>query len=157
MCPKQVNDPDTFMEKVKILENGCWEWQGTIMCTGYGEVKRGGKKILAHRHSFRLFKGPLGDDEQVRHECDYRPCVNPDHLLPGTDDDNKKDALDRDRFRKGEGRPEAKLTIEQVRWIRKNFIPRDRVYGARAIGRKFGVSHQTVSDIAQAKTWERSF
>lgn len=34
-----------------------------------------------------------------------------------------------------------KLTDDEVRYIRINYIPRDKEFSARALGRKFGVSH----------------
>ena len=40
--------------------------------------------------------------------------------------------------------PHAKLTREDVDYIRDYFVPRDKVFGARALGRKFGVAHSTI-------------
>lgn len=41
----------------------------------------------------------------------------------------------------------AKLTSEDILYIRKNYIPRDSEYGARALGRKFNVHHSTILDV----------
>ena len=57
-------------------------------------------------------------------------------------------------YLKGEDNPQAKLTNEQVSWIREHYIPRDSVFGARALGIKFGVSHNRILDIINNKTYK---
>lgn len=54
---------------------------------------------------------------------------------------------------KGEDNPQAKLTNEQASWIREHYIPRDSVFGARALGRKFKIAHQRILDIINDKTY----
>jgi hypothetical protein len=49
--------------------------------------------------------------------------------------------------------PNSKLTIENVIWIRKNFIKGDLIYGYRALSRKFNVSKTTIIDIIKFKLW----
>lgn len=57
-------------------------------------------------------------------------------------------------YLKGEDNPQAKFTNEQASWIREHYIPRDKVFGARALGRKFGVPHNRISDIINDKTYK---
>ena len=47
-------------------------------------------------------------------------------------------------IRTGKTPSNRKLTDEDVVYIRKNYIPRDKVFGARALGRVFGVSHAQI-------------
>ena len=42
-----------------------------------------------------------------------------------------------------------KLTDEEVRYVRKNYKPRDKEFGARALGKKYGISHSEISRIAR--------
>lgn len=42
--------------------------------------------------------GEIPDGLVLRHKCDNRPCVNPDHLTPGTKKQNLQDCIDRGRF-----------------------------------------------------------
>ena len=42
---------------------------------------------------------------------------------------------------------ERKLTEEQVRWFKTNYIKRDRKFGLRAIARQLNVSHVTLLKI----------
>lgn len=86
--------------------SGCWLWEGSQYRNGYGgyTVKRQGrtKNYLAHRLAYQLANDvALTSDVVLRHTCDTRPCVNPDHLLPGTQFDNIHDAIRRGRFRTG--------------------------------------------------------
>ena len=38
-----------------------------------------------------LEKAITGGDQAVRHRCQDRLCLNPDHLVAGTQADNKRD------------------------------------------------------------------
>lgn len=48
---------------------------------------------------------------------------------------------------KGHRAPNRRLTPEQVEYIRDHFIPKHPVFGARALGRKFGIDHSGVMKI----------
>lgn len=45
---------------------------------------------------------------------------------------------------RGENASRAKLTNEQVEEIRRVYVPHSRTFGARALGRKYGVHHTTI-------------
>ena len=47
-----------------------------------------------------------------------------------------------------------KLTEEQVRFIRENYIPRDPEFGQGALSRRFGVSRAAVELVVQGKNWK---
>ena len=47
----------------------------------------------------------------------------------------------------GTDSPTAKLTKEDVIYIRENYIARDPVYGSRALGRKFNINHSSILNI----------
>jgi len=53
---------------------------------------------------------------------------------------------------KGEEVPSAKLTEENVRWIKTN-CGKGRGYGYKALAKKFGVSHTTIRNIMIGKKW----
>lgn len=46
-----------------------------------------------------------------------------------------------------------KLTDEQIKYIKENYIPRDREFGARALSKKFGTHHSTIESIVHEKTY----
>lgn len=47
-----------------------------------------------------------------------------------------------------------KLTNEDIDFIRSNYIPRDREFGTRGLGRRFGVNHETIRDIIAGNTYK---
>lgn len=87
-----------------VAESGCWEWngkrRGRTPETSYGifSAKRlGFVDARAHRVMYEHFVGPIPDGMILRHSCDNPPCVNPEHLVPGTFADNSRDMVERRR------------------------------------------------------------
>lgn len=68
-----------FNSKIRKT-NGCWFWVGTVLSNGYGQFYVDGKKELAHRFSYKHFKGEIKNDLCVDHVCKNRNCVNPECL-----------------------------------------------------------------------------
>jgi hypothetical protein len=88
-----------FLNKIIIVESGCWEWQaGMRGTTGYGAFKHEGKVIDAHRFSYELHKGKIPAGMLVCHKCDNRKCVNPDHLIFGIAQGQYQDAVNKGRI-----------------------------------------------------------
>lgn len=74
----------------------CWMWLGVVQPNGYGQFKG-----LAHRWAYEQFVGPLYEGCVIRHSCDEPLCVNPDHLLIGSQADNVADRVARGRSARG--------------------------------------------------------
>ena len=85
------NDKQYILDRIRLDEKtGCWVWQKSLRPqTGYGQV--GGYPHTAHRLSYMLWKGEIGD-LLVRHQCHNKVCCNPDHLLLGDGVDNWYDS-----------------------------------------------------------------
>ena len=47
----------------------------------------------------------------------------------------------------------AKLTIDDVKYIRKNYKLRDKDWGARALAKKFNVSESTITNVVKGRTY----
>lgn len=82
------------LTKYTVNSNGCWIWTGSFFKDGYGQMKRNGKNLKAHRVFFEAHKGPIPEGLCVLHKCDTPACVNPEHLWAGT---NLQNIQDRDR------------------------------------------------------------
>jgi hypothetical protein len=55
--------------------------------------------------------------------------------------------------KKGENSPRAKLTQEQVSYIRKVYIKGDRQFGMNALARQFKVNSGTICHVLRRSTW----
>lgn len=81
-----------FWMKVKPVESGCWEWQGTKDKYGYGRFTGTGElRPRSHRFAYRQFVGEIPEGHEVMHVCDNRACVRLEHLRLGTHADNMRD------------------------------------------------------------------
>ncbi len=73
-----------FLSKFNKLGNGCWIWNGSFNNQEYScfHIKRNGTwvKILAHRYSYELIRGPVPPGMELDHLCRDTRCINPDHL-----------------------------------------------------------------------------
>lgn len=139
--------------------SGCLEWTGSLR-GGYGQVSRDGRPAKAHRVMAELTFGPLPDGAAVMHTCDNPPCINPAHLVVGTQPENVADMWAKgrdgravhpdDRWARGSRVGTSRLTEEQVALIKRDLargVPR------RAVAREYGVSTGTVGFIKNGTSW----
>lgn len=140
--------------------SGCWLWSRAKFGGGYGWFfisKKGGKRLsdYAHRASWKVHFGDIPDGMQVLHRCDVRSCVNPDHLFLGTNLDNIKDRLSKDRPKTGtpgSKHARAKLTEEDITKIRSSY---SREYGKlKKLAGEYGVSVHTMCSAIKGRTWK---
>jgi len=91
----------------KILERtvtipalGCMEWTGCLNTDGYARMSfKGNSNIKVHRLVYQLTRNINIDGKIVRHSCDNPTCVNPEHLVIGTVQQNVGDRVERGRSR----------------------------------------------------------
>lgn len=124
----------------------CWEWQGPRLPTEreYGFFRCEGIMYRAHAFSYELHHGPIPDGLYICHKCDNPPCVNPNHLFPGTNSENIIDCILKGRH------GQAKLNAEAVREIRA--LAASGKSGSE-IARSFGLNKTTVCRVISRKTW----
>ena len=111
---------------------------------------------LAHHVNYRRFKGPIPEGLLIRHTCDVPRCVNPDHLIPGTEAENTRDMMERhpehgpwnspNRAR-GERVNTAVLTAEQVVAIRSSSLSKSK------LAETYGVTRGAIRKIVTRESW----
>lgn len=95
-----ISEIQRFWTKVDRSQS-CWLWTGELNNQGYGRfnlwVEDGRERVLAHRLAYMLLTGEDIDGRVIRHDCDTPRCCNPFHLRIGTQADNLRDAVERNR------------------------------------------------------------
>lgn len=139
---------ERFWRYVKKSE-ACWHWLGAGRTSG--GVRHGimyespNKYSYAHRVSWRLHNGVIPGGQVVRHSCDLGTCVNPLHLLLGTQADNMADMRSRQR---GAGN----FTPDEVMVIR---VAVAEGWASRAQVRDyFDAEKSTITKLISGKHWK---
>lgn len=155
--PRPISD--RLWSHVQICEPvACWPWVGTVDSCGYGRIRCGSLANntrhyrQVHRVVWEIVHGPIPVGLCVLHHCDNPPCVNPQHLWLGTQQDNIADMVKKGRnfsFKRQRGvkNPNAKLTEQRVREIRTSNI------GTYILARQYNVRSMTIWRVRMRKTW----
>lgn len=83
----------------------CWPWKGIDLCVNwkcvwqqhaiFTLIESGHKRQMpAHKFAYECRGGRLlwwGCTLHICHQCDFGPCCNPWHLIPGASSDNLKE------------------------------------------------------------------
>lgn len=142
------------------MQTDCIEHTQSVGRQRYGFVCCKGKTQYMHRVVYCTHNGTTLEAIKglvVRHTCDNKRCINPAHLLIGTHKDNYNDARVRGRLnlRTGDAMAHSKLSKDIAEEIRKVYVPRSKLYGARALARKYGVAHSTIVRTVGGERWIR--
>ena len=126
----------------KVDERNCW------ICTSHSTDQKGYPRSQAksrggrlNRYMYKKYKGDIPKGLLVRHTCDNPNCINPDHLIVGTHQDNVQDRMDRKRSRHnyGESNHMSKFSDDVIEFIKNN-----ENIGPTKILRMFGMSRNYV-------------
>lgn len=114
--PKQLNALDgqqlRLAERLLAMQrlnpdSGCWEWQGRRDRCGYGRITVAHRRYSVHRLAAALFLDfDLTSPLQILHHCHNPACFCPEHLRPGTREQNLHDRQQRLTVRDRSGRRE---------------------------------------------------
>jgi HNH endonuclease/CENP-B N-terminal DNA-binding domain len=135
----------------EIVGTQCWVWTGKPDDEGYGKVYAGYAEHRAHRVSWYIEHGawPM---PHCLHKCDNPLCVRPSHLREGTHAENMADKAAKGRAPRGSALSQSKLTEAKVMEIRQLYSTGE--FSKRALGRRFGVAHQTINSIFNGVWWK---
>jgi hypothetical protein len=147
---------EVFWSRVnKETETECWLWIAAKSRSGYGNFYNQG----AHRYAYQFAYGDIPKGMVVMHSCDIKLCVNPKHLSIGTHKDNSQDMVRKGRCNSpvGERQGNSRLTEEQVRYIRANYIPgvNQNIRGNTYIfAEMYGLPIGTIRNVIQGDSWK---
>ena len=129
-----------------------------IICTshkpskrGYPRVNRNGKIVNIARLVLNRRYGEQPASIKARHTCDNTLCINPDHLICGTQAENVSDSVRRNRNHKGERTGGSKLKERDVIEIKRLLSLGVR---QKEIAKRFGVIRQNISLIKRGLRWK---
>ena len=142
---------------------GCWIWNLTRSRRGYSvitdprinELPNRKVKVYFHRLVCEAVHGTMGMDVSTRHKCDVTSCVNPDHLEPGTHQENIADYWRRVGVcaNVGQNNWKAVLTADDVIEIRRTY--RRFVKGeGRRFAKRYNVTYGTIVNVVNGNLWK---
>lgn len=106
-----------------------------------------GSRTYAHRFAWELAHGPIPAGLRILHTCDDPRCVNPAHLLLGTQRENIHDSIQKGRYNTF---GIQKLTAAQVQTIRARVAAGQL---QREVAAAFGIARNSVSSIVTRRSW----
>ncbi len=142
-----------FLHVGKKQPNGCIPWIAFKDGNGYGLISIGShRSIVASRASYILFVGDIPNGLHVLHRCDNPSCVNPTHLFLGTNLDNIKDKISKNRQTKGSLIVGSKLNEDSARKIRHLYSLGGTSY--MKLADQFGVTGSNIQAVIERRTWK---
>jgi HNH endonuclease len=153
-APKRLLSPDreaVFWSRTK-RDGECLIWTAAKTGRGYGSFRVSGRNTPAHRVAFLLVNGEIPTGLVVRHSCDRTSCVEPSHLLVGTQVDNMRDKYERGRARhiRGSDCHLSKLTESNVLTIR---LMRATGVAPSDLAQRFSISSTQIVALAAGRYW----
>lgn len=115
---------------------------------GHIRISVMGQQETAHRVVYAFHHGPIPDRGVIMHLCDNPRCIEITHLKLGSLSENISDMWKKKRGKIGADHGNARLTEEQVRYVKDN--PKEN---AVYLGAKFNCSPNTILAIRKGRSW----
>jgi hypothetical protein len=159
---KKFKDTEYYVtEDGKVYSNKFNKWRErkpSVDKDGYLQlnlhINKKRKNYKIHRLVAEVYLSNPNNLLIIEHRDDIKTNNHVSNLMWSNVADNNKHANENGLIPKGEKHGRSKLTEEQVKYIRENYIPYDSQFGTRALGRKFSVSQRTICIIIKNKTWK---
>jgi len=145
---RKFKEPEYFID-----ENGCWVCTNKTVNHKYGYpsiyINGTGKTIMLSKYNYIKKYGNLPDGMEMRHKCDNKMCINPDHMEPGTHKQNMEDMALMGKAKRGTKNFFNKLTIEQAKTIKFG-----RGVSLEKLAIEFNIAPSTAWSIRNGKMWK---
>lgn len=144
--------------KVERTSDGCWVWTGSRFRSGTGQLLVDtcmGMMSHTNRIAYLLHNGPFDPDLRIKHTCQNRACVNPEHLVGA----EKGHVPPRTGSRRTPVHAPwaARLDDKDVREIRALYpvarIRFGKTMTCKILASKYGVSWHTIYAIIEGTIW----
>lgn len=89
---------DIIKSRIQVGDSGCWEWQGFLEKSGYGNTRCNGKTWYVHRLVASMAHEGYDESLPVHHACANRRCCNPEHLHVVTPQENTAEMMERNYY-----------------------------------------------------------
>ena len=143
---------DFYLENINVVNTCHISNLLSLNTKGYLHIKHIDKDYALHRIILANKLNKDYDELNVaRHTCNNKACINPDHLIEGSQQENIRDSL----FNKSS----VKLTIDNILEIKQqlSFITTwkkgDKSAFDKKYADKFGVGIATIADIRRGTSW----
>ena len=151
------NTPYYITENGEIFRDGK-ELKTSLTNRGYktcrASINGVRKHIVIHRAVAELYVPNPNNLPQVDHIDTDKLNNHYTNLEWVTNKENTDRAIKNNLMKVGEDYKHTKLTEQDVKWIRDNYIPKHPEYGGVALSKKFGVIDSTISRIINNKRWK---
>jgi hypothetical protein len=147
--------------RATVPADGCWivthlMFPGVLAARDYPSMilRVGGRRISQRlsRMIFVINNGSIEEGLVVRHTCDNKKCVRPEHLIKGTHLENAQDAVSRNRMARltGDKNGHVKISDQQVRDVLVTGFAAGR--SNAELARQLGVSAAQIRGIRQGRS-----
>lgn len=136
----------------------CRDWRHAHGGQGYGKTRDGVSLQYTHRLAYEVWVGPIPDGLKVMHACDRGCCIEPAHLMIGTQAENMQDKVARGQgykgseFRRGELAGGATLTNDQAAGIKA--LRNNVTVTVETVARRFLTNKEVVRAIWSGRSWK---
>ena len=113
------------------------------------------KTFKVHRAVAETFIPNPNNLPEINHEDGNKLNNYVNNLKWCTGSENIQHAYDNNLLiaKRGEDAYISKLNDDAVQYTREHYIPYDKEFGTRGLGRKFNVDHETIRSILKNETW----
>lgn len=138
-----------------VDKRGCWNCTSHKPDHGrwHPRAVYQGKMEYISRIMYRKHKGDIPAGMVIRHTCDNPLCINPDHLLLGTNRDNSRDRKERNRTFKMTGTKHYATKLSEEDAKRIYALPHDKRTREK-LANQYGISVHTVIAIQTGQNWK---
>lgn len=145
-----IDQLERFWAKVRFSD-GCWEWTGCRLPSGYGKVAICGRHFLVHRLVWLIWNGSLDPTKEVSHLCHNTSCCRPSHLLECRHVENVRHSVESRRHTAGERHHQARLKSRDAEEIRSRYA--EGGLSQYELASEYGVHQPQVSRIVRGERW----